>query len=121
MPVCEIDLRVGGAYRYVWRHADGREMGKRGVYREVARQGRLVCTELFDEPWYPGEALKTTSLAERGGWTTVTITILYTSKEARDGTLKSGMERGVAVSYDRLGETSPSLEAARMRKGANSP
>jgi uncharacterized protein YndB with AHSA1/START domain len=104
MPVCEIDLRVGGAYRYIWRHADGKEMGMRGVYREVAPPERIVCTELFDEPWYPGEALTTTALAEHGGRTTVTITILYISKEARDGVLNSGVERGVAASYDHLEE-----------------
>src|SRR5882762_11877589 len=57
MPVCEIELRVGGAYRYVWRHADGKEMGMGGIYREIVPEERLVCTELFDEAWYPGEAL----------------------------------------------------------------
>src|ERR1700716_1207357 len=79
MPVCEIDLKVGGAYRYVWRHADGREMGMGGVYREIVPQERLVCTELFDEAWYPGEALTTTTLAEKDGRTTVTTTVLYVS------------------------------------------
>jgi len=66
MPVCEIDLRVGGTYRYVWRHTDGKEMGMGGVYREIVPQERVVCSELFDEPWYPGEALVTTTLAEGG-------------------------------------------------------
>src|SRR5882762_9042358 len=75
MPVCEIDLRVGGAYRYVWRHADGKEMGMGGVYREIVAPERLVCTELFDEAWYPGEALVTTILAEQGGRTTLTSTM----------------------------------------------
>src|SRR5882762_7861832 len=110
MPVCEIDLRVGGAYRYVWRHADGREMGMGGIYREIVPQERLVCTELFDEAWYPGEALVTTILAEQGGRTTLTSTILYVSQETRDAVLKSGMERGVAASYDRLEELLVSIE-----------
>src|SRR6266852_170941 len=71
MPVCEIELRVGGAYRYVWRRSsNGKEMGMGGVYREIVRPERLVCTELFDEAWYPGEALNTTSFAEQGGRTT---------------------------------------------------
>jgi len=104
MPVCEIDLRVGGAYRYVWRHADGKEMGMGGIYREIVPQERLVCTELFDEAWYPGEALVTTILAEQGGRTTLTSTMLYVWQETRDAVLKSGMERGVAASDDRLEE-----------------
>jgi len=110
MPVCEIDLRVGGAYRYVWRHADGKEMGMGGIYREIVPQERLVCTELFDEAWYPGEALVTTILAEQGGRTTLTSTMLYVSQETRDAVLKSGMERGVAASYDRLEELLMSIE-----------
>jgi len=110
MPVCEIDLRVGGAYRYVWRHADGREMGMGGTYREIVPQERLVCTELFDEAWYPGEALVTTILAEQGGRTTLTSTMLYVWQETRDAVLKSGMERGVAASYDRLEELLVSIE-----------
>ena len=118
MPVCEIDLRVGGAYRYVWRHADGREMGMGGVYREIVPQERLLCTELFDEAWYPGESLITTTLVEQSGRTTLTSTILYISREARDGVLKSGMERGVAASYDRLEQILASPGAAGMEKGA---
>jgi uncharacterized protein YndB with AHSA1/START domain len=104
MPVCEIDLRVGGAYRYVWRHADGREMGMGGIYREIARPDRLVHTERFDTAWYPGEALITTILTEQASKITLTATILYESREARDSVLKSGMEGGVAASYDRLEE-----------------
>jgi len=110
MPVCEIDLRVGGAYRYVVRHADGKEMGMGGIYREIVPQERLVCTELFDEAWYPGEALVTTILAEQGGRTTLTSTMLYVWQETRDAVLKSGMERGVAASYDRLEELLVSIE-----------
>ncbi len=112
MPVCEIDLKVGGAYRYVWRHDDGKEMGMGGVYREIVPQERVVCTELFDDVWYPGESLNTTTLVEQGGRTTLTSTILYISREARDGVLKSGMERGVTASYDRLAELLASLAAA---------
>ena len=103
LAICEIDLRVGGAYRYVWRKGDdGPEMGMGGVYREIVPPERLVYTELFDDPWYPGEALDTVVLVERGGKTTLTTTVLYASREARDGVLKSPMERGVAESYDKL-------------------
>ncbi len=105
MPVCEVDLRVGGAYRYVWRREeDGTEMGMGGVFREIVPPERIVATERFDQSWYPGEALDTTVLAEHAGKTTVTLTVLYDSQEARDAVLKSPMESGVAAGYDRLAE-----------------
>lgn len=105
MPVCEIDLKVGGTYRYVWRRdSDGTEMGMGGVYREITAPQRLVCTEKFDESWYPGEAVDTVVLVEHRGKTTLTQTVLYESQEARDTVLKSPMERGVTASYDRLEE-----------------
>jgi uncharacterized protein YndB with AHSA1/START domain len=119
MPVCEINLRIGGTYRYVWRkNTDGSEMGMGGVYREIVPQERIVCTERFDEAWYPGEAVGTLVLSEQGGKTTITQTVLYQSREARDGVLKSGMESGVAASYDRLAELLSSLPAQGMEKGA---
>ena len=103
MPVCEIDLKVGGKYRYVWRRdKDGTEMGMGGVYREIVAPERIVATEKFDQSWYPGEAVGTFVLTEQAGKTTLTETILYESREARDGVLKSGMEKGVVASYDRL-------------------
>lgn len=105
MAVCEVDLRVGGSYRYVWRRdTDGFEMGMGGVYREIVPPERLVNTEVFDDPWYPGEAVGTLVLVEQDGRTTATSTVVYASREARDGVLKSGMEQGVAASYDRLAE-----------------
>lgn len=102
MPVCEIDLRVGGSYRYVWRHEKGHEMGMGGVYREIVAPERIVSMEKFDQSWYPGEAVGTLVLVERGGKTTVTQTVLYDTAEARDGVMKSPMEEGVAAGYDRL-------------------
>jgi uncharacterized protein YndB with AHSA1/START domain len=103
MPVCEMDVRVGGKYRWEWRHdRDGTTMGMGGVYREVAAPERLVATEQFDEAWYPGEALNTLVLAEQDGRTTLTQTMRYASREAREAVIKSGMEKGVAASYDRL-------------------
>ncbi len=118
MPVCEIDLRVGGAYRYVWRNTNGKEMGMGGVFREIVVPERIVNTEKFDEAWYPGEAVGAAVLIEQGGMTTLTQTVLYVSQEARDGVLKSGMERGVAVSYDRLAELLASGTHG-MEKGAS--
>jgi len=103
MPVCEIDLRVGGAYRYVWRHdAKGDVMGMGGVYREIQAPERIVATEKFDDAWYPGEAIGTLVLTEQGGRTTLTNTLRYESREAREAVLKSGMESGVEAGYNRL-------------------
>ena len=103
MPVCEMNVRVGGKYRWVWRHdRDGTMMGMGGVYREVVAPERLIATERFDEAWYPGEALNTLVLVESGGRTTLRQTMRYESREARDAVLKSGMEKGVTASYDRL-------------------
>lgn len=119
MPVCEIDLKVGGAYRYVWRRdADGSEMAMGGIFREIVPQERIVSTEVFDQAWYPGEALGTLVFSEVGGKTTVTQTVRYQSREARDGVLKSGMQSGVAASYDRLAQLVESPGTAGMEKGA---
>ncbi|MEA2708558.1 MAG: hypothetical protein QOF78_1159, partial [Phycisphaerales bacterium] len=63
---------------------------------------RVVATEKFDQAWYPGEAVGTLVLVEQGGKTTATQTMLYASCDARDAVVKSGMEQGVAASYDRL-------------------
>ena len=80
MPVCAIDLKVGGGYRYEWRKEDkGITMGVRGVYREISRPSRLVHTETFDESWYPGECVVTTDFEEKDGRTKATMTLLYVS------------------------------------------
>jgi len=110
MPLCEIDLRVGGAYRYVWRsEQDGSQMALGGVFREITPVERLVATEKFDDAWYPGEALDTTVFVEIGVITRTTITILYESQEARDTARRSGMEYGMAAGYERLEKLLPIL------------
>jgi uncharacterized protein YndB with AHSA1/START domain len=114
MEVCEVNLKVGGTYRFVWRGPDGIQMGMGGVYREVVPGERLVATEKFDDPWYEGEAVGTTVFVERGGKTTVTTTVQYASRQVRDAVLKSPMESGVAKSYDTLEEL---LVSAPGRKG----
>jgi uncharacterized protein YndB with AHSA1/START domain len=89
----------------VWRRdSDGTEMGMGGIYREIVPNQRIVTTEKFDQAWYPGEAVGTIVLTEQGGRTTLTQTLLYESREARDSIIKSGMESGVTRSYDRLEE-----------------
>jgi len=118
MPVCDIDFRVGGRYRYVWRHEpDGSEMGMGGVFREIAVPSRIVATEKFDQSWYPGEANDSYDLVERAGRTTVTLTVVYGSVEVRDTVLKSPMEQGVAMGFDRLEE----VLASMGRQGGSRP
>jgi uncharacterized protein YndB with AHSA1/START domain len=115
MPVCEIDLRVGGRYRYVWRKTSGKEMGMGGVFREIVRPERIATAELFDEDWTGGETLVTAVLTEEGGKTTLTTTVLYSSKEARDGALGTGMTEGMSARYDLLEELMASLAAGEAR------
>jgi uncharacterized protein YndB with AHSA1/START domain len=100
MPVCDLDLRPGGAWHFVWRRSDGTEMEMRGVYREIAAPERLVSTESWGGDW--PETLITLILSEQDGKTTITQTILYPSQEARDAALKTGMAEGVSQSFDRL-------------------
>ncbi len=102
MPVCEIDLRPGGAWHFVWRRSDGTEMAMQGVYQEVVPPERLVSTESWGGDW--PETLNTLTLSEEGGKTTITHTVLYPSKEARDAALGTGMKEGASESFNRLAE-----------------
>jgi len=104
LDVCEIDLQVGGRYRYVWRGPNGEEMGMGGVYREIVPGERLMVTEQFDDPWYEGEGSNTVTFVEQDGITTLTLVLLYASKEIRDSVLQSPMEHGLNASYDKLAE-----------------
>ena len=100
MPVCEMDLRPGGAYRFVWRKEDGTEMTITGTVREVEAPERMVSTEEWGGDW--PEALNTIDFAEDDGRTTLTTTTVYPSKEARDAALGTGMTDGMSASYDNL-------------------
>jgi uncharacterized protein YndB with AHSA1/START domain len=103
MTVCEVDARPGGKYRYEWYKAkDGSRMVMGGAFREVVPPEKLVATETFDDPWYEGEAVSTVLLTEKAGRTTLTQTVEYETRDARDGVLKSPMEEGLAVGFDRL-------------------
>ena len=102
MPVCEIDARVGGRYRYVWRNQEGRDMGMGGVFKEIVAPEKIVATELFDEDWTGGETLTTSVLTEEAGRTILTTTVVYASDAARQGALVTGMADGMEMSYAKL-------------------
>jgi uncharacterized protein YndB with AHSA1/START domain len=100
MPVCRIDLRPGGVWHFVWRHADGSEMEIRGVYREIVPPDRLVCTQSWGDGW--PDTTNTLLLAEEHGRTTITQRLLFVSKQARDAALRTGMHAGMSETFDRL-------------------
>jgi len=105
--VADVDLKVGGTFRFMLRGPDGNDLGMRGIWREIVAPERSVHMESFDD--YPGESQVTTVLTEQEEKTTLTATILYPSKEIRDAVLSSGMEHGAAESYDKLAELLASL------------
>ena len=112
MPVCEIDLRVGGAYRFVWLGQDGTTMGMGGVYREIVIPERIVNTQLFDQDWTGGETIVTLTLSEKDGRTTATTSVLYATPEARAGAAASPMATGMEIGFKRLDELLASKPAA---------
>jgi uncharacterized protein YndB with AHSA1/START domain len=99
MTACEVDLRRGGSRRLVWRDAEGNEMEIRGTYQEVQPPSRLIVREAWGGDW--PETINTLALTESRGRTTMTLTIRYPSKEARDAALATGMEDGMAHSFER--------------------
>lgn len=111
VPVCEADLRVGGRWRFVNRHPGG-EVAFHGEYREIARPSRLVFTETMEPHPEPG-SIVSTDYADENGRTRMTATVEYPSREIRDIVMNSGMEKGAAISYDRLEELAMALAAAR--------
>jgi len=110
VPVCEIDLRVGGTWRFVTRHPKG-EAAFHGTYREIAPPDRLVFTEIF-EPYPDEESVVTTVLTEESGQTRMNVTAEYSSLAVRDMVIKTGMARGAALSYDRLEDVVRGLQSS---------
>jgi uncharacterized protein YndB with AHSA1/START domain len=110
--VCEIDLRVGGAYHFLWRGEGKKDVGTRGVHREVVRPERLVRTETWED-WDAGEILETVVFTERAGKTTLTSTGLYPSREVRDAVLKAGLENGTRETFGHLAEVLKNLQQSK--------
>ncbi len=102
MTECQVDLRVGGKYRWAWAHPEQGALAVGGEYREITRPSRIVSTERFDQAWYPGEAVGTAELADKKPGTSLQMTLVYQSKDARDAALKSGMDHGLNAGYDNL-------------------
>jgi uncharacterized protein YndB with AHSA1/START domain len=112
VPVCEVDLRVGGAWRFVNRTPKGELVAFYGVYREIAPPERVVFTEIFEQ--FPDtESVVTAVLTEEDGKTRLTASVLYPSRDVRDMVLGTGMARGAAISYDRLEEVVARLKAQK--------
>lgn len=117
MPVCRMDVRVGGAFEWRWRNDEGQEFGFTGTFLEVVRPGRLVYTERFDPGSVGGEmgeALVTVEFTEEARVTTQRTLIRYESNDVRDAALKTGMTAGMELSYrglDRLLQSSPDARA----------
>ena len=108
VPVCEIDLRPGGAWRFVNRTPKGELVTFYGVYREINPPGRIVFTEIY-APFPDAESVVTAMLTDENGKTRLNATSKYPSKQVRDMVLSTGMEKGAATSYDRLDEVATGL------------
>jgi uncharacterized protein YndB with AHSA1/START domain len=116
LAVCQVALKADDRFRYVWRDADGHEMGMSGVCLEFVRPERIVATEQFDQPWYPGGAIGTIELQQHEEITVLTQTIRYESRAARSMALGTQMEHAVALGYDRLETLLASLERRRRKE-----
>lgn len=113
VPVCEIDLRPGGAWRFVNRHPKG-EAAFHGEYKEVAPPDRLVFTEIYD-PFPDAMSVVTSEFTEEGGKTRLTVTVRYSSEQVRKMVFESGMAQGAAISYDRLEDLLAALEGTQAQ------
>lgn len=108
MPVCEVDFRVGGRYRFVGRAPDGSEFGFSGVYREIIVPSKVVNTEIFD-PFPDSPAICHMTLEERDGKTYYQNLIKHDSQQARDAHVGSGMEYGAGLGLDMIEALSQGL------------
>jgi uncharacterized protein YndB with AHSA1/START domain len=112
MTVCEIDFRVGGKWRFVSRAPNGFEMGSSGTYKVIEAPVRIVNTEVYDQDWTGGETTVTLTLIEKDGRTTVTMSVLYATPEARAGAAASPMAAGMEIGFKRLDELLASKPSA---------
>lgn len=116
MPVCDIDLRKGGAWHFIWRPEHGEDKEMRGIFREVRAPGRLVFTESWGDDW--PETVQTLSLTAKDGRTTLTTTIVFESKEARDHAIRMRIKDRWAFSYFHLDKYLPVMARRRCALAA---
>lgn len=109
---CEFDARVGGKWRFVTRGPDGFEMASGGEVLEITRPTWIKTTELYDMDWTGGETINTNRITEQNGVTTSVVTILYASKEARDGARATPMAEGMEMGFKRLDELLADMPAS---------
>ena len=102
MEICEIDLKAGGVYRFVWRGPGKKDVGMHGIYREVVPPERFVRTEAWED-WEAGETLVTTTFEQEGSCTRLTTTVLFPSQQIRDEVLRAGLQHGANESFDQAG------------------
>ena len=108
LPICDMDVRVGGSYRWRWRNdSDGQEMGFFGKYLEVQPHTKLVYDQHYDAgslgiPMTAEPTIITTVFTESGEFTTITVTMLFASKDERDAAGATGMTDGMELSYERM-------------------
>lgn len=107
LPVCEIDFRVGGKARYVWKNPEF-EMGMTAEFKEIVENERIVHTEFFED-WPEGTSTVTATFVETNGQTTITVDIEYPSQEIRDTAMQPGFQEGYSASYDTLDKLLPKL------------
>jgi len=101
---CEFDARVGGKWRFVTRGPDGFEMGSSGEVLELSRPHWIKTNEIYDMDWTGGQTINTNRITEDAGITTSVVTVLYSSKEARDGARATPMAEGMEMGFKRLDE-----------------
>ena len=101
LTACEVNLRVGGKWRFVLKNPEGKEVGQVGVYQEIVRPERIVNTESWED-WNAGETLVATTLVENGTKTDFSSSIIFPSREVRDKVLKNGLGHSADEIYDRL-------------------
>jgi uncharacterized protein YndB with AHSA1/START domain len=111
MPVCEIDFRVGGRFRFVQRAPNGFEMASQGLYTAIVAPERIEQTEMYDDNWTQGGTVNVLTLAETGGVTRSVMTITYTSPEARAAAAASPMAEGMEIGFKRLDAALAELRA----------
>jgi len=110
MPVCEIDFRVGGRWRFVQRAPNGFEMGSKGLYTLIEAPERIEQTEMYDDNWTQGGTINAVFFTEADGVTTATTTLTFTSPEARAAAAASPMATGMEIGFARLDETLAELQ-----------